>query len=62
MKPKTRTWPSGVMGTMRMMAKGMKVRRSRAVRRSAVTCCFGGEVDARRLGGRLEGWAPGEVE
>ena len=37
MKLKIRTWPTGVSGAIRIMAKGMKVRRSRAVRRSACT-------------------------
>ncbi len=37
MKPKTSTWPSGLSGMMRMMVKGIKVSRSRAVRRSADT-------------------------
>jgi len=37
MKLKTSTWPTGVMGAIRMMAKGMKVRTSRAVRRMACT-------------------------
>ena len=37
-KLKMRTWPTGVSGAIRMMAKGMKVRRSLAVRRSACTC------------------------
>ncbi len=37
MNPNTSTWPSGDSGMMRMMVKGMKVSRSRAVRRSADT-------------------------
>lgn len=37
MKPKIKTWPTGVSGAMRMTAKGMKVSRSRAVRRRACT-------------------------
>mmetsp|Transcript_7250 Transcript_7250/g.15818 ORF Transcript_7250/g.15818 Transcript_7250/m.15818 type:complete len:295 (+) Transcript_7250:2142-3026(+) len=37
MKPNTSTWPRGVRGTSRMMVKGMKVSRSRAVRLRADT-------------------------
>mmetsp|Transcript_10523 Transcript_10523/g.21675 ORF Transcript_10523/g.21675 Transcript_10523/m.21675 type:complete len:352 (+) Transcript_10523:1037-2092(+) len=37
MKEKTRTWPTGVMGRIRITMKGTKVRRSRAVRRSVST-------------------------
>ena len=37
-KLKMRTWPTGVSGAIRMMAKGMNVRRSLVVRRSACTC------------------------
>ena len=37
-KLKMSTWPTGVSGAIRMIAKGMKVSRSLAVRRSACTC------------------------
>ena len=37
-KLKMSTWPTGVSGAIRMTAKGMKVSRSLAVRRSACTC------------------------
>lgn len=37
MRLNTSTWPRGVRGMMRMMVKGMKVSRSRAVRRRADT-------------------------
>lgn len=37
MNPNTSTWPSGVMGMIKMMMKGMKVSRSRAVRLRADT-------------------------
>ena len=37
MKLNTRTWPTGLIGAIRMIAKGMKVSMSRAVRRIACT-------------------------
>ena len=37
MKLNTKTCPTGLMGAIRMMAKGMKVRMSRAVRLIACT-------------------------
>ena len=37
MKLNTRTWPTGLMGAIRMMANGMKVRMSLAVLRMACT-------------------------